>query len=143
MGRKSVKENKNIYQQKRESLGLTREQAAELLECISDDRIEKIESGKVLPRADEILAMAKGYKDTSLCNWYCAHECEIGRKYVPEVKEKDLTHITVEMLAELNSLEKDKERLVLVDNSGVIKEVKAQKETLVKKHSIILVSDPE
>ncbi|MCQ2742790.1 MAG: type I pullulanase [Bacilli bacterium] len=40
-------------------------------------------------------------------------------------------------------VEKDKERLVLVDNSGVIKERKTQKETLVKKHSIILVSDPE
>ena len=41
MGRKSTKENKNVYQTSRESLGLTRESAAEKLEFLSADRIEK------------------------------------------------------------------------------------------------------
>ena len=44
MGRKSTKENKNIYQTSRETAGLTREGASELLEFISSDRIEKIEN---------------------------------------------------------------------------------------------------
>ena len=43
MGRKSIKENKNYYQEIRESLNLTRDKASELLEFISADRIEKIE----------------------------------------------------------------------------------------------------
>ena len=43
----------------RESAGLTREAAAEVLEFVSADRIEKIESGKSLPHPEEILAMAK------------------------------------------------------------------------------------
>ena len=47
MGRKSTKENKNVYQTSRESLGLTRESAAEKLEFLSADRIEKIESEPV------------------------------------------------------------------------------------------------
>lgn len=34
MGRKSTKENKNVYQTSRESLGLTRESAAEKLEFL-------------------------------------------------------------------------------------------------------------
>ena len=59
MGRKSTKENKNNYQMCRESAGLTREAAAEVLEFVSADRIEKIESGKSLPHPEEILAMAK------------------------------------------------------------------------------------
>ncbi len=41
MGRKSTKQNKNIYQTSREAVNLTREGAAELLEFISSDRIEK------------------------------------------------------------------------------------------------------
>ena len=58
MGRKSTKENKNIYQTSREAVELTREAAAEQLQFISSDRIEKIENEKSLPHPDEILAMA-------------------------------------------------------------------------------------
>ena len=43
MGRKSVKENKNIYQLSRENMGYSRAAASEKLEYISADRIEKIE----------------------------------------------------------------------------------------------------
>lgn len=120
MGRKSTKENKNIYQTSREEAGFTREAAAELLEFISSDRIEKIESEKSLPHPDEILAMADCYKNPTLCNYYCSHECPIGQEYVPEVKLKDLSQITLEMLASLNSLEKEKTRLIEITVDGVI-----------------------
>jgi len=122
MGRKSTKENKNIYQTSREAAGFTREAAAEALEFISSDRIEKIESEKSLPHPDEILAMADCYKNPTLCNYYCSHECPIGQEYVPEVKLKDLSQITLEMLASLNSLEKEKMRLVEITVDGVISE---------------------
>lgn len=112
MGRKSTKENKNVYQTSRESLGLTREAAAEKLEFLSADRIEKIESEKSLPHPDEILAMADCYKNPSLCNYYCSHECPIGQECVPEVQMKDLSQITLEMLASLNTLNRDKDRLI-------------------------------
>ena len=56
MGRKSTKENKNIYHISRENVGLTREAASEQLGFISADRIEKIENGKSAPHPDEILA---------------------------------------------------------------------------------------
>ena len=120
MGRKSTKENKNIYQISREDAGFTREAAAEALEFISSDRIEKIESEKSLPHPDEILAMADCYKNPSLCNYYCSHECPIGQEYVPEIKLKDLSQITLEMLASLNSLEKEKTRLIEITVDGVI-----------------------
>ena len=41
MGRKSIKENKNIYQQYREDAELTREKASEAMEIVSAARIEK------------------------------------------------------------------------------------------------------
>jgi len=120
MGRKSTKQNKNIYQTSREEAGYTRESAAELLEFISSDRIEKIESERSLPHPDEILAMAEGYKNPSLCNYYCSHECPIGQEYVPEVQFKELSQITLEMLASLNSLEKEKNRLIEITVDGQI-----------------------
>ena len=118
MGRKSTKENKNIYQISRESLSLTREAAAEKLGFISDDRIEKIENEKSSAHPDEVLAMAAAYKNPSLCNYYCSHECPIGIKYVPEIKVKDLSQITLEMLATLNRLTKEKERLIEITVDG-------------------------
>ena len=120
MGRKSTKENKNIYQTSREDAGFTREAAAEALEFISSDRIEKIESEKSLPHPDEIMAMADCYKAPSLFNYYCSHECPIGQEYVPEVKLKDLSQITLEMLASLNTLDKEKNRLIEITVDGVI-----------------------
>ena len=122
MGRKSTKENKNIYQISRESMGLTREAASEQLSYISSDRIEKIESEKSIPHPDEILSMADCYKNPSLCNYYCSHECPIGQEYVPEVKFKELTQITLEMLASLNALEKEKNRLIEITVDGIISE---------------------
>lgn len=120
MGRRSTKENKNIYQTSREEAGYTREGAAEILEFISADRIEKIESERSLPHPDEILAMANGYKNPSLCNYYCSHECPIGQEYVPEVQFKELSQITLEMLASLNALEQEKNRLIEITVDGVI-----------------------
>lgn len=122
MGRKSTKENKNIYQISREELELTRDAAAELLGFMSADRIEKIENEKSAPHPDEILAMADCYKNPSLCNYYCSHECPIGQKHVPEVKSKDLSQITLEMLATLNTLSKEKDRLVEITVDGEISE---------------------
>ena len=120
MGRKSTKENKNIYQLNREDANLTREAASQLLDFISSDRIEKIESEKSLPHPDEILAMADCYKNPALCNYYCSHECPIGQKYVPEIKNKELSQITLEMLASLNSLDKQKNRLIEITVDGAI-----------------------
>lgn len=120
MGRKSTRKNKNIYQLSREAAELTREAAAELLGYISADRIEKIESEKSIPHPDEILSMADGYKNPSICNYYCSHECPIGQEYVPEVSIKELSQITLEMIASLNSLEKQKERLIEITVDGKI-----------------------
>lgn len=122
MGRKSTKENKNIYQTSREELGYTRAEAAQKLGFISADRIEKIESEKTLPHPEEILAMADCYKAPSLCNYFCSHECPIGQEYVPEIKAKELSQITLEMLAALNNLAKRKERLVEITVDGEITE---------------------
>ena len=122
MGRASTKSNKNRYQLVREELGLSREKASELLEAVTPERIEKIESGKSLPHPDEVLTMAEKYRQPSLCNYYCANQCPIGQEYVPEIKIKDLSQIVLEMLASLNAMSKRKERLIEITADGVIDE---------------------
>lgn len=112
MGRKSTRENKTNYQICREAMGFTREQAAELMDYVSADRIEKIESEKSFPHPEEILAMSKCYKAPDMCNHYCSHECPIGMEYVPEAKIKNLSQITLEMLNSLNLIDKEKNRLI-------------------------------
>ena len=119
MARASTKENKNIYHKTRESLQLTREAAGELLESITPERIEKIENERSLPHPDEVLVMADKYKQPSLCNYYCANQCPIGRQYVPEVKAKDLSQIVLELLASLNSASKQKDRLIEITADGL------------------------
>lgn len=120
MARASVKSNKNIYHTTRENLGLTREKASELLETLPPERIEKIENERIVAHPDDILAMAKGYKAPHLCNHYCSHECPIGQVYVPEIKSKDLSQIVLEMLAYLNSMQNQKDRLVEITFDGKI-----------------------
>ena len=122
MGKKSIKENKNIYQTSREDLGLTRDAAEELLAGISADRIERIESGKCTPYPDEILQLSTAYKVPNLCNYYCSHECPIGQQQVPEIQMKELSQIVLEMIASLNAMEKEKERLIEITVDGRITE---------------------
>lgn len=120
MGKKSTKENKNIYQLTREELSLTREKASELLDTITADRIEKIESGKSLAHPDEVLTMASCYKNPNLCNHYCSQECPIGIHYVPKIEPKVLSQIVLEMLASLDSIDRKKSRLIEITADGKV-----------------------
>jgi len=120
MAGKTTKPRKNLFQMRREELGLSREKASELLETIPPERIERIESGKYTANPDEVLTMAEKYHDPQLCNHYCAHECAIGKLYVPEIKVKDLPQIVLEMLASLNSVKNRQERLIEITADGSI-----------------------
>lgn len=120
MGRKSVRENKNIYQLSREAANLTREEASEEMVYISDDRIEKIESDKSLPHPDEVMTMSECYKKADLCNYYCSNECPIGQKYVPQLELKNLQQITLEVLNALNTVNNRQARLIEIAVDGKI-----------------------
>ncbi|MBP3218210.1 MAG: helix-turn-helix transcriptional regulator [Lachnospiraceae bacterium] len=120
MARGSTKENKTVYQLRREELGLSREKAGELLEVIPPERIERIESGKYTAHPDEVLVMADKYQSPHLCNYYCAHECEIGQRYVPEVRMKELSQIVLETLASVNTVKRQQDELIEITADGRI-----------------------
>ena len=120
MGKKSIKEDKNIYFESREELGLTRAQASELIGTISESRLEKLETGKTAIYPEDVVDMARAYKKPELCNYYCTHQCRIGIDSVPEVKISSLSEIVLGMLAALNSLDKQKDRLIDITADGII-----------------------
>ncbi len=122
MGRKSVREDKSVYQQAREEANYTRAEASEKMEYVSDDRIDKIERGVIEPKAEDVLAMATCYHRPDLCNYFCSHQCRIGREYVPEVKMQDLSRIVLEAIASLNRLDEEKNRIIEIAVDGTITE---------------------
>lgn len=122
MGKKSIRENKNMYYKYREDLGLTREQASDKMGFISASRIEKIENEKSIAHPEEVLEMSKCYNAPEMCNLYCSGECPIGRENVPEVEVKDISTLTLEMIVLLNSIAKDKDRLAEIAVDGIITE---------------------
>lgn len=133
MGRRSTKENKNIYQQSREAAGLTRAQASEKTGYISESRIEKIESEKSPAHPDEIMALAAAYKRPDLRNYYCSCECPLGLDHVPRTEDKSLSQIVLEILATLNRLEQEKERMIEITADGKISEDEVSDFSKIKK----------
>lgn len=122
MGRASIKENRTPYQISREVKGWSRAKAAEET-YISESRIEKIEGGKTKAEPEDVVAMADKYDAPELCNYYCVNECAIGDELnVPELEEKGLAKIVLELLSTLNSLNREKDRLVEIAEDEKITE---------------------
>ena len=81
---------------------------------MSDDKLERIENGRQVPNPQDVLAMSRVYRSPSLCNYYCHHECEIGRHYVPEVPDAELPDIIVRLLNSIYEAEDTKKVLVRI-----------------------------
>ncbi len=113
-----------IFKETRKNHNLTRDEVCDeamlLNNPITPERLERIENGKFPITPDEVMLLAEIYGEPTLCNRYCAKECPIGEKYVPEIKVKDLTQIVLEMLSSLNSMKKSQERLIEITADGII-----------------------
>lgn len=89
--------------------------------ALSASRIEKIENGTLNAHPEDVIQMAEVYNKPELCNYFRTKECQIGKKYVPEVEcIHDLPQITMELLSNLNALNRDKERVIDITADGKI-----------------------
>ena len=114
----------SIYKEIRKKHKMTRDavcdKAMKLNTTFQPERLERIENEKYPINPDEVMLLAEIYGEPALCNHYCSKECPIGEKYVPEIKVKDLSQIVLEMLASLNSMKKNQERLIEISVDGII-----------------------
>jgi len=121
MGRRSVKENKTIYQQTREELGLTREKAAEMIPGFSPERLEKIENERIRIQPDDVMLLAEYYKAPILCNHYCTNECPIGEVHAVRAEPKELAQIAIETLNAVNQMNRNRDRLLEIVEDGQVR----------------------
>ena len=129
MGRKSIKENKNVYQEAREGLGWSREKAAdEIMQIdkgrygyVDKNKLVKIEDETIKIRPEDVVALSKAYNQPELRNYYCCHYCDIGKIDAPEVVYKDNVHaILVNMAVSLETVNVKKMRLMEILSDGVV-----------------------
>lgn len=129
MGRKSIKENKNVYQETRDELGWSREKAADEILKIENGRygyvdkykLVKIEEESIKIQPEDIVALSKVYNKPELRNYYCCHQCDIGAIDAPEVIYKDNVHeILVNMAISLESVNTKKTRLMEILADGKV-----------------------
>lgn len=120
MGRKSTRENKTAYQLARERAELTLEEAENRMNGMTAERISRIEGGTVHVQPEDVLMMAECYKAPELRNYYCSHECAIGRETVPEIESKSIAQIAIETLNSLNKLTREKDRLLEIVEDGKV-----------------------
>ena len=137
MSKKSPKINKNIYLKTRESNDKSRADVEkETNGIISAARLEKIENDTVKTvDPGDVLLLSKIYKAPELLNYYCTQACPIGREYVPVVENiHDLPQQTLQILSSLNSLNRDRERMIDISSDGVITDEEKADFDLIKKH---------
>ena len=116
----------SIYKSIRKEHDMTRDEvcdmAIDLGKPLQPERLERIENGKLEIHPEEVMLLSEIYGEPTLCNHFCAKDCPIGKKYVPEIKVKDLAQIVLEMLSSLNSMKKSQERLIEITADGIIED---------------------
>ncbi len=114
-----MSEKENIFKSSRVNAKKTQAEAAEALN-VSEDKISNYETGKTEPKPSDVKLLADFYKDPYLCNKYCANVCEIGRGDMPQVELKELPHLTVSILASLNTISSETNRLLEIAEDGTV-----------------------
>lgn len=128
MGRKPTKALGNVYCKARLNAAVynddfgSREKTAEML-GISPYRLTECEleiGAKIQP--ENVCMMAELYNAPELRSYYCHNQCPIGAIDVSPVYSMQLEGITLNILAEMNMLNKIKDRLVEIAADGQITE---------------------
>lgn len=110
----------NIYLETRNNLDISREEASELLETISPEKLGRIENEKQLPTPEDVMIMAEKYGEPGIKNYYCASQCPMGQRYVPRIQFSDLEKTVLKLVAALNSMHAKQEKLIEIAEDGVI-----------------------
>lgn len=130
MGRDATKATGNVWYEARKKAAMyndnfaSRAGAAECL-GISEDCLKSAELNlyKSMP-VDVAVIMADGYKAPELCNYYCLHECPIGRDKPIAEETTSIERVTLKILKGIKTerLNEMKEKLVEIAEDGVISE---------------------
>lgn len=117
----------NIYATARNSAGLTRERAAELL-GLSVDSIKAYERDVTVPQDETVLKMVDLYSAPFLAVQHLRASA-LARTVLPEIKETDLTHAVIHLINSIRDFAEAHrtDTLMTIADDGVIDD--AERET--------------
>lgn len=75
----------------------SREGASEII-GIDRTRLARIELGTLVPYPEEVVLMADAYNAPELLNFFCAHECPIGKRIAQQADFEELNRMTINIL---------------------------------------------
>ena len=115
---------KNPYLYCRKHRDLTRDEVNERT-GISSDRLGDIEKNERDADPEDVVRLAKCYEMPRLCQYYCSHECEVGKmiEYPPVdlQQNENLAEIALEILYCLDDIKKiDERKLIEISRDGKI-----------------------
>jgi hypothetical protein len=73
--------NGNIYETSRLKAKMSRREAIEHIGYSQEKTLQRIESGEARAHPENVVSMARAYKDPGLIFEHCKHECPIGQLY--------------------------------------------------------------
>ncbi|MBV4423453.1 helix-turn-helix domain-containing protein [Clostridium tyrobutyricum] len=118
------KEYRNIYQIARESAGLTQEKASELMD-ISVDSLRAYESGRRIPPDHVVIKMIEIYNTQYLAYQHLKTSAEVGQKYLPDIKIKDLSTAILNLQAQVGDYISCEKLLVKIGSDGKVSDDEA------------------
>lgn len=92
---------------------LSRAGASEALSGVTEDSLKKYELDIVRPSNDVVAIMADAYNCPELRNWYCTHECALG-KYTREIEAAAPEKIAIRLYNTTASLKATTETLFAI-----------------------------
>lgn len=90
---------------------------------IDRTRLARIEIGTVTPLPEEVRVLADAYNTPELLNYYCSHDCQIGRCMdilLPEEAPSCIEQIAVQAAVALRNAEHIRDSLMDISADGVI-----------------------
>lgn len=122
----------NIYKIARKYAGLSREQAAELIN-VSVRSLADYETGVTVPKDDIVCAMIEAYGTEWLGYQHLKQNSEIGRRYLPEINISDLAKSVLRLQKEVKDLENVSNDIIDIACDGKIDETEMSRWKFVKK----------
>lgn len=95
---------RNIYQNARQTAGLTQERWAEVL-GITPEAVRQYESGKIMPSDLIVLRMSEVAGQQIVCYWHLLNKSRIAAALLPDVAHVPLPEAVLSLLMQISALQ--------------------------------------
>lgn len=102
---------------------LSSREGAAAITGIERTRLARLELGMITPHPDEVRVLADAYNAPELLNYYCSHDCQIGRcmdVLLPAEQPSGIAQLAVQAAIALRDAEIIRDRLLDISADGIV-----------------------